>query len=1062
MAKVRIALLPVLLCLLLGCSESSSGASEYAPPPEDAPALAGDISSRVGPHISAPTLDEALLRALQAEPGRAYDLSRQGGRLVGESPRLAAQIVVDGSGALLAPDDGPPPLRMGLAAWGCAGQERAVDEAGPELADDGRAHLRRAGLGEWFVNGPVGLEQGFDVEAAPGPCASLRFVSRPSDGLRSQIRDRGAAVHFVDAEGAARYRVDHAFAVDAAGRRLPIRFEPEGDAYALRVDIDGATFPIAVDPLAYVLEGDLVPPGAGIRYYGLDVSLHADTAVVGAYLSSAAGPVGSGAALVFVRVGGMWAHQATLTAPDAAMGDWFGWEVDLWGDTVAVGVMKDDTPRGADAGSVRMFTRAGGVWSQESVIEPTTPGAEDHFGCGVALHRDSLVAGPYGGPDLRRAGSAYVFTRSAGSWSQQARLRPTASGGDQPGFGRKVAIWEDTIVVGALLEDGPAGVDEGAAYVFTRTGGAWSSGLKLRSGSPRANGWFGYEVDAGSLAVAVAAPGSWSGTGPASVSIFEDPGTGWAEVATFPYVATGDLDAVSSYGSRVAADEVVYERGATGWTELARLDRGRSREVRAVELYEDAVLVGTSGSRYEGAQVYRLSAPLADGVSCVGDFECASGFCVEGVCCETECSDAADGSCRGCTSARTGQADGLCRPLTTAIAASTTCRHASGVCDEAEACSPASLDCPPDVFTAAGTECRAGSACDPAETCTGAGPDCPADTRAAPGYVCRPAAGACDVPETCDGWNRSCPRDRVVARSTSCRPAVGDCDVAEACDGVNPTCPPDTTAPTGTVCRVSAGACDVEEYCVSGLGDCPPDTFAPSGTECRPALLECDLPELCDGHAVSCPPDAVAPAGTSCRPAGGVCDVEERCDGSTHRCPRDAWRPDGANCDDALVCNGVDTCMSGVCRAGTSPDCDDADPCTTDRCSDAGGGCEHAPIAGCCVSDADCDDGDACTLDACPVVGEGCEHARDPACDDGGVARDAGIALRDAGTDAGELDGGLSDAGAATRDAGAWMDGGPPGEETAGCGCSAPGRGGSPWAFALLGLAMAWWRRRRG
>lgn len=44
-------------------------------------------------------------------------------------------------------------------------------------------------------------------------------------------------------------------------------------------------------------------------------------------------------------------------------------------------------------------------------------------------------------------------------------------------------------------------------------------------------------------------------------------------------------------------------------------------------------------------------------------------------------------------------------------------------------------------------------------------------------------------------------------------------------------------------------------------------------------------------------------------------------------------------------------------------DCNDANPCTTDTCSN--GACTNTPIANCCQSAADCNDGDPCTDDGC-------------------------------------------------------------------------------------------------
>src|SRR5207244_2627619 len=56
---------------------------------------------------------------------------------------------------------------------------------------------------------------------------------------------------------------------------------------------------------------------------------------------------------------------------------------------------------------------------------------------------------------------------------------------------------------------------------------------------------------------------------------------------------------------------------------------------------------------------------------------------------------------------------------------------------------------------------------------------------------------------------------------------------------------------------------------------------------------------------------------------------------------------DGAPCDDQDLCNGHESCQSGICSPGLPLNCDDGERCTTDRC-DAVAGCEHALDAMCC------------------------------------------------------------------------------------------------------------------
>lgn len=82
------------------------------------------------------------------------------------------------------------------------------------------------------------------------------------------------------------------------------------------------------------------------------------------------------------------------------------------------------------------------------------------------------------------------------------------------------------------------------------------------------------------------------------------------------------------------------------------------------------------------------------------------------------------------------------------------------------------------------------------------------------------------------------------------------------------------------------------------------------------------------------------------------------------------------DCDDSNPCT-TDTCVNNQCQ-NTPIVCDDSNPCTADSC--VNGNCVFTPIPGCCVAAGDCNDNNACTTDAC--VNMQCENT--PVnCDDG-------------------------------------------------------------------------------
>ena len=64
-----------------------------------------------------------------------------------------------------------------------------------------------------------------------------------------------------------------------------------------------------------------------------------------------------------------------------------------------------------------------------------------------------------------------------------------------------------------------------------------------------------------------------------------------------------------------------------------------------------------------------------------------------------------------------------------------------------------------------------------------------------------------------------------------------------------------------------------------------------------------------------------------------------------------------ADCDDALYCNGAETCVAGVCQAGTPP-CNDNINCTVDTCDEVAKSCTYKPDDTACAADGWFDTGD--------------------------------------------------------------------------------------------------------
>jgi hypothetical protein len=170
---------------------------------------------------------------------------------------------------------------------------------------------------------------------------------------------------------------------------------------------------------------------------------------------------------------------------------------------------------------------------QVGTLHPSVAFLNDASGGAVATDGDTVALGlPSDGDVATLQGAVVVFTASGGVWSEQAVLRPSG-GGSHMFFGSSLDLDGDLLVVGAPRED--LGVsDAGAAYVFRRTGGAWTEEEQLRAQPPVFNGFFGTAVAVSGDTVAVGSP--WQSVDGdlqrGAVQVFAHDGQVWAEQAT--------------------------------------------------------------------------------------------------------------------------------------------------------------------------------------------------------------------------------------------------------------------------------------------------------------------------------------------------------------------------------------------------------------------------------------------------------------------------------------------------------------------------------------------------
>ena len=245
--------------------------------------------------------------------------------------------------------------------------------------------------------------------------------------------------------------------------------------------------------------------GAADDYFGGSVSVSGDTAVVGADSDDDNGR-DSGSAYAFVRSGITWTQQGKLTAADGAAGNAFGAFLSVSGDTAVVGAIFDND-NGSASGSAYVFVRSGTAWTEQTKLTASDGAAGDYFGGSVSVSGETAVVGAFGDDDNGSdSGSAYVFVRSGITWTQQAKLTAAdGAPGDAFGRGRSVSVSGDTAVVGAIYDD-DNGTESGSAYVFVRSGTAWTEQTKLTASDGAAWDYFGGSVSVSGDTVLV---GAW-------------------------------------------------------------------------------------------------------------------------------------------------------------------------------------------------------------------------------------------------------------------------------------------------------------------------------------------------------------------------------------------------------------------------------------------------------------------------------------------------------------------------------------------------------------------------
>jgi hypothetical protein len=484
--------------------------------------------------------DASLKRALCAALYRPD--AGHNGAVTLNNPAQGLHAVLSRDGLLLhSGRNNSKSARLTLTSVGYGAQAHVLPSATPHI-EGKRVCFDRAGVSEWYLNTPRGIEQGFTLAARPGSGerapSNLCVRLNASEGVHLKAMSDGKGVRLSGGGVNLVYRDLAAW--DARHHALPAHMGVQGNEIAIQVDDRQAAYPITIDPL--VQEAEIIAnDGQIFDLFGNTVAISGDTAVVAAPDANNA----VGTVYVFVRSGGQWTQQAELTpVGNTAVAPQFGFDVAISGDTIAVSAPADSSLNTTPvAGHVYVYQRSGTTWTREFDISDYIP--DDDFGYSISLHGSHLAVGA----PLYGNGAVYEYNYSGGAWYTQATL----FGGSQP-YAAVVATSDSVLAVWDPANN--------AVDVYTYTG-SWNLATVLAEPgpSPDPNDGFGdvLAVDGATGSIAVGAPYTNNSQG---VVYYYPASSGWS---TYAYLTSADGYPGDEFGSSIAVQNSTLVAGAPMW-----------------------------------------------------------------------------------------------------------------------------------------------------------------------------------------------------------------------------------------------------------------------------------------------------------------------------------------------------------------------------------------------------------------------------------------------------------------------------------------------------------------
>jgi len=708
-------------------------------------------------------------------------------------------------------------------------------------------------------------------------------------------------VEIADAEGRVRFTMQPPFAVDARGTTITL--SPRYDDSLLTIDVDARalTAPIVVDP-----------------------AWTATTSLLEVRATGSAFRLADGRVLV---AGG---HGPVL--PSGTTAELFDPVAMTW-TTAGTNLQRRDEGIFAQLPSGKVLAALGNNFSvalsTAELWSPTTrtwtSAAAPPPGCGPLASAVRLASGRI----LVAGGAARTFAMTydepSNAW---AAVGPMKVGRERQAM--------------ALLPSNKVFVTSGStAELYDPSNNSWT----LTAPPPRSRyAPTGTLLSTGKILV----------LGDSSAADLYDPGTNtWSAGAPLPASRSGHLAVVLPTGrvliaggavaSNTTSSALLYDPTANTWSSAGAMLVARS-SAQVTSLANGDVLVAGGMEYGPGFTGYlrdvEIFSQATSGGSCAADYECRSGFCVDGACCNRACT----GPCEACD---VSGGVGTCTSIGSGVP------HGARTCGSYAQC--VSGACP--------TSCTTDAACATTAYCNGSacvakkagGAACAANKECTSGSC---ADGVC-CDRTCGSICEACDVTGKVGTCTTIagtpRPSRGGCGG------------PGAGTPCGATCDgVVATACS---FPAAGSPTCGANACV-DGIETH--ARTCDGKGACSDVPVSC--GAYACGATTCKT---TCATKSDC-AAAYDCIGGACKPPpgaGESCLSTAGCASGLTCVDGVCCSSSScpvgSRCDlvgkkgvcakqNGTPCT------AAGEC----ASGQCVDAVCCDAACAGSCEACDVVGK--------------------------------------------------------------------------------------------